>query len=148
MRLGAAANQRKNYTIRGRILKVSDSTNIAMPMRNLISILGAVAIAAWAYFGIQERLNIIETNYQLIQQPIERNSEFRIKWPRGLLGSLPADARQFDLITHHADQLLKIQERLDEGAHNAVNIQRLRDDMIEARENIEKLKDAIRNVTQ
>ena len=119
-----------------------------MPMRNLISILGAVAIAAWAYFGIQERLNIIETNYQLIQQPIARNSEFRIKGPRGLLGALPADSEQFMLIGHHSEQLVKIHQRLDEGAHNAVNIQRLRDDMIEARENIEKLKDAIRNVTQ
>ena len=75
-------------------MKVSDNTAISMPMRNLLSILGAVAIGVWSYFGIVERLNNIETNGKLMIADVEKNTEFRIKWPRGEMGSLPADAQQ------------------------------------------------------
>jgi hypothetical protein len=74
-------------------MKVSDNTAISMPMRNLLSILGAVAIGVWSYFGIVERLNNIETNGKLMIADVEKNTEFRIKWPRGEMGSLPADAQ-------------------------------------------------------
>ena len=113
-------------------------------MRNLISIVGAVAIGVWAYFGIVERLNNVETNYQLIATDIEKNTEFRIKWPRGELGSLPADSEQFMLIEHMAGQLEKIQAQMEDMKFNQVNIKRLQEDMQEARDSIEKLKDKVR----
>ena len=75
-------------------MKVSDNTAISMPMRNLLSILGAVAIGVWSYFGIVERLNNIETNGKLMIADVEKNTEFRIKWPRGEMGALPDDAKQ------------------------------------------------------
>jgi hypothetical protein len=125
-------------------MKISDQTSVSMPMRNLISIVGAVAVGVWAYFGIVERLNNIETNYQLIATDIEKNTEFRIKWPRGELGSLPADSEQFMLIEHMAGQLEKIQTQMEDMKFNQVNITRLQLDMEEARDNIEKLKDKIR----
>ena len=75
-------------------MKVSDNTAISMPMRNLLSILAAVGIGVYSYFGIIERLNNIETQGKLMQSDLTKNTEFRIKWPRGDLGSLPADAQQ------------------------------------------------------
>ena len=125
-------------------MKISDQTSVSMPMRNLISIVGAVAIGVWAYFGIVERLNNVETNYQLIATDIEKNTEFRIKWPRGELGSLPADSEQFMLIEHMAGQLEKIQAQMEDMKFNQVNIKRLQEDMQEARDSIEKLKDKVR----
>jgi len=123
---------------------ISDKSAIAMPIKNLIGIVGSVAVGVWAYFGIVERLNNLETNYKLIATDIEKNIEFRIKWPRGELGSLPADSEQFMLIEHMAGLLEKIQQRMEEMQYNAVNIKRLQEDVKEARENIEKLKDKVR----
>ena len=123
---------------------ISDKSAIAMPIKNLIGIVGSVAVGVWAYFGIVERLNNLETNYKLIATDIEKNIEFRIKWPRGELGSLPADSEQFMLIEHMAGLLEKIQQRMEEMQYNAVNIKRLHEDVKEARENIEKLKDKVR----
>ena len=125
-------------------MKVSDNTAISMPMRNLLSILAAVAVGVWAYFGIIERLNNIETNYKLMTSDLEKNTDFRIKWPRGELGSLPADSEQFMLIEHIAGQLEKVQEQLESGMHNKVNIEFLSKQMEKALEDIEKLKDKIR----
>ena len=79
-------------------MKISENTAVSMPMRNLISIIGAVAVGCWFGFGVIERLNVIETEIQLMQSDLEKNTEFRIKWPRGELGSLPADSEQFMLI--------------------------------------------------
>ena len=79
-------------------MKISDNTSVAMPMRNLISIVIAVAVGVWAYFGIIERINKLETSKQLMASDLEKNTEFRIKWPRGEMGSLPADSEQFMLI--------------------------------------------------
>ena len=115
-----------------------------MPMRNLLSILAAVAIGVWAYFGVIERLNNVETNYKLMSSDLEKNTDFRIKWPRGELGSLPADSEQFMLIEHIAGQLEKVQEQLEAGMHNKVNIEFLSKQMEKALEDIEKLKDKIR----
>jgi uncharacterized protein HemX len=123
---------------------VSDKTAISMPMRNLISILAAVGIGVYAFFGIQERLNNVETRNTLMEADLVKNTEFRIKWPRGELGSLPADSEQFMLIEHLSGQLTKIQAQVDSMMHNAVNIKRLQEDMLDARNNIEKLKDKLR----
>jgi|TARA_R110002020_G_scaffold348258_1_gene561888 succinate dehydrogenase/fumarate reductase flavoprotein subunit len=123
---------------------VSDKTAISMPMRNLISILAAVAVGVYAFFGIQERLNNVETRNTLMEADLVKNTEFRIKWPRGELGSLPADSEQFMLIEYMDGQLTKVQAQIESMMHNKVNIMRLQEDMKEARENIEKLKDKVR----
>ena len=125
-------------------MKISDSTSISMPARNLISIVAAVAVGVWAYFGIVERLNKIETSHMLMSSALDKAVEFSIKWPRGELGSLPADSEQFMLIEHMASMLDKIQKQMEDMKFNQVNIKRLQEDMIEARGNIEKLKDKIR----
>ena len=95
--------------------EISDNTNVAMPIRNMVSIIIAVAVATWAYFGIIERLNSIETEITLAQSDLEKNTEFRIKWPRGEMGSLPADAEQFMLIEHLAGQLEKLVQNIETG---------------------------------
>jgi len=123
---------------------VSDKTAISMPMRNLLSILAAVGIGVYAFFGIQEKLSNLQTVQTLMESDLVKNTEFRIKWPRGELGSLPADSEQFMLIEYMAGQMEKIQAQVDAMMHNAVNITRLQQDMQEARENIEKLKDKLR----
>ena len=125
-------------------MKVSDNTAISMPMRNLLSILAAVAVGVWAYFGVIERLNNVETNYKLVINDLEKNTDFRIKWPRGELGSLPADSEQFMLIEHMAGQMEKVQEQLEAGMHNKVNIEFLSKQVEKLLEDVEKLKDKIR----
>ena len=125
-------------------MKVSDNTAISMPMRNLLSILAAVAIGVWAYFGVIERLNNVETNFKLVSSDLEKNTDFRIKWPRGELGSLPADSEQFMLIEHMAGQMEKVQEQLEAGMHNKVNIEFLSKQVEKLLEDVERLKDKIR----
>ena len=138
-------------------MKISDQTSISMPMRNLLSILAAVGIGVWAYFGVIERLNKLETVTQLAEKDltqaeerlggdIEKNNEFRIKWPRGELGSPPADSEQFMLIEHIAGQLEKIQDRMEEMMNNGVNITRLQKDVEDLRSDVEKLKDGQRGL--
>ena len=94
---------------------LNDNTRFAMPVRNLISLIVAVAFGVWAYFGIIERLNKIETQIVLIDSDLVKNTEFRIKWPRGDLGSLPADSEQFMLIEHLAGEFEKLQELIETG---------------------------------
>ena len=125
-------------------MKLSDNTAISMPMRNLLSILAAVGVGVWAYFGVIERLNNVETNYKLVSSDLEKNTDFRIKWPRGELGSLPADSEQFMLIEHMAGQIEKIQEQLEAGMHNKVNIEFLSKQVEKLLEDVERLKDKIR----
>ena len=86
-----------------------------MPIRNLISLIASVAVGVWAYFGIIERLNRIETNNILMQADLIKNTEFRIKWPRGDLGSLPADAEQFMLIEHLSGEFDKLLSNIETG---------------------------------
>ena len=95
--------------------QLNDNTRFAMPVRNLISLVVAVAFGVWAYFGIIERLNKIETGMVLIDSDLVKNTEFRIKWPRGDLGSLPADSEQFMLIEHLAGEFEKLQDEIDTG---------------------------------
>ena len=125
-------------------MKVSDNTNIQLPLRNLISIIAGVAVAVWAYFGIIERLNTIETNGKLMIVDVEKNTEFRIKWPRGEMGSLPADSEQFLLIEDTIVDIEKLTTRVDEMMHNKVNIERLIKDVDKLTESLEMLKDKVR----
>jgi len=144
-------------------MKVSSETSVAMPMRNLISIVIAVGLGVWAYFGIVERLNKSETQIILIKEDIRseveridgaheslvsgdiaQNNEFRIKWPRGDLGSPPADSEQFMLIEFLSGQVESLQLQAKDRMNNQVNIERLQTDMDKALADIEKLKDKIR----
>ena len=96
-------------------IDVSDKTKFAMPVRHLISLIASVGVGVWAYFGIIERLNRIETNNILMQADLIKNTEFRIKWPRGDLGSLPADAEQFMLIEHLSGEFDKLLSNIETG---------------------------------
>ena len=96
-------------------IDVSDRTKFAMPVRNLISLIASVAVGVWAYFGIIERLNRIETEMILVNSDLVKNTEFRIKWPRGDLGSLPADAEQFMLIEHLSGEFDKLLSNIETG---------------------------------
>ena len=125
-------------------MKVSDNTAISMPMRNLLSILGAVAIGVWSYFGIIERLNNIETNGKLMISDVDKNTEFRIKWPRGEMGSLPADAQQDMLIEFMATQIEAMQEEMEGMMSNTVNIKRAQQDIEKLILDTEKLEDKVR----
>ena len=125
-------------------MKVSDSTNIQLPLRNLISIIAAVALGVWAYFGVIERLNTIETNGKLMIVDVEKNTEFRIKWPRGEMGSLPADSEQFLLIEDTIVDIEKLTSRVDDMMNNKVNIERLIKDVDKLTEALEILKDKVR----
>ena len=144
-------------------MKISDNTSVAMPMRNLITIIGAVGVGVWAYFGVIERLNQLETSKEIMLKDIEsqveridnditglvdgdiaQNNEFRIKWPRGDLGSPPADSEQYMLIEFLSGQVEAIQEQLQSMMNNKVNITRLQTDMEKALGDIEKIKDKIR----
>ena len=138
-------------------LDISDATAISMPMKNLLAIISAVAVGVWAYFGVLERITMLETKSQLSEKDlkqvtetlsadIEKNNEFRIKWPRGELGSPPADSEQFMLIEHIAGQLESIQESMEDMMNNGVNIKRLQEDVKILRDDVEKLKDSNRNI--
>ena len=138
-------------------MKISDSTAISMPMRNLISIIGAVAVGVWAYFGIVERLNKLETQSVLLEKDmnaederlhseVTKNTDFRIKYPRGELGQSSQDIEQFMLIEDLYKSVDRMQKHLDDMANNKVNIEFLKEQMEKAHENIEKLKDADRDI--
>ncbi len=125
-------------------MNLSDKTAISMPMRNLLSILAAVGIGVYAFFGIQERLNNVETRNTLMEADLVKNTEFRIKWPRGELGSLPADAQQDLLIEFMAQQLEGMQKDMESMMSNTVNIKRSQKDIERLLDDVEKLKDKIR----
>ena len=123
---------------------VSDKTAISMPMRNLLSILAAVGIGVYAFFGIQERLNNVETRNTLMEADLVKNTEFRIKWPRGELGALPADAQQDLLIEFMSSQVEGMQEKMESMMSNTVNIKRAQHDIERLLDDVEKLKDKLR----
>ena len=126
-------------------MRVSDNTAISMPMRNLFSILAAVAIGVWAYFGVIERINSIENDNVLMKKDLDQAVEFSIKWPRGELGSLPADSEQFLLIESLLGDVEYIQLEIKESRHNAVNIDRLQKDVDKILTQIDLLKDKVRS---
>ena len=125
-------------------MKISDNTSVSMPMRNLLSILGATALGVWAYFGVIERLNNIETQGKLMLSDVEKNTEFRIKWPRGEMGSLPSDSQQDLLLEFMASQLEAMQSEMEGMMSNSVNIKRAQTDIEKMLQDIEKLKDKVR----
>ena len=120
---------------------LSDNTVVATPLRNIISLIAAAAVGTWAYFGVIERLNQIETNITLMDTDLKENTEFRIKWPRGEMGSLPADSEQFMLIEHIAGQLEKLAEDIESGQAPYDQQQKLTLEFFEKR--ISKLEERI-----
>ena len=125
--------------------KLSENTEVALPLRNIISMVAAASLATCAYFGIIERLNQIETGITMMRSDVEHNTEFRIKWPRGEMGSLPADLEQYMLIEHLAGELEKLQVNIESGKAPFDQQQKLTLDFYEKRisnleQNIEKLR--------
>ena len=127
-------------------LDVSDNTAISMPVRNMLAIIGAVAIGVWSYFGITEQLNQHSTRLQLMENDLEKNTKFRIKWPRGEMGSLPADSEQFMLIEDLYKSVEKIEKNLEQNMTNKVNIEFLQKQVEKMLVDIEKLKDSDREI--
>ena len=125
-------------------LKLNQNTGINLPIGNLISIIGACLVAAWFGFSIIERVNLLEVDTKLIKKDLEGAVEFSIKWPRGELGSLPADSEQFLLIEDAIKDIEDIQEEIKESRHNAVNISRLQKDVDKILEQIDIIKDKVR----
>ena len=138
-------------------LDISDNTAISMPVRNMLAIIVAVAVGVWAYFGVLERITMLETKTVLaekdlnahverLENDLTKNTEFRIKWPRGEMGALPADGEQFMLIEDLYKSVEKIEKNLEQNMTNKVNIERLQKDVEKMLNDIEKLKDADREI--
>ena len=127
-------------------LNISEEARVQMPMKTVASLIAMVAIGTWAYFGIIETQNKLSTQVELMQKDLTENTEFRIKWPRGQLGSLPADSEQFMMIEDLYKTTDKLTEHIDSMALNKVNIEFLRKQMDKVLEDIEKLKDANREI--
>ena len=129
----------------GKPLKISEEAAVQMPFKTVASLITLVAIGTWAFFGIQEKLNQHSTQLKIMGKDSELNTEFRIKWPRGLLGSLPADSEQFMLIEELYKQTDKVQTRVDGMLHNEVNITALNKAVEKLQSDVEKLKDKQRS---
>ena len=127
-------------------LKISEEAKVQMPMKTVASLIAIVGIGVWGYFGIVEKLNQHSTTLQLYKSDLEKNTEFRIGWPRGTLGSLPADSEQFMLIEDLYKQVEKLQVQQEAGMHNKVNIEFLQKQVEKALEDIENLKDKARDM--
>lgn len=126
--------------------RVSENTEVSLPLRNMVSLIAGASIATWAYFGIVERLNNLETQQTMMKADLEMNTEFRIKWPRGEMGSLPADNEQFMLIEHVAQELEKLAEEIESGQAPFDQQQKLQIDfMLKRIENLEATHEKIRN---
>jgi hypothetical protein len=127
-------------------LKISEEQKVSMPMKTVASLISIVAIGVWGYFGIIETQNKLTTRLELMEKDLTENTEFRIKWPRGQLGSLPADSEQFMLIEDLYKQVEKLQATQEMNMTNKVNIQFLTKQMEKALIDIEKLKDSNREI--
>ena len=138
-------------------LDISDNTAISMPVRNMLAIIGAVAVGVWAYFGVLERITMLETKAQLsekdvnahverIENDLKKNTEFRIKWPRGEMGTLPADSEQYMLIEDLYGSVEKLEKHIDSMMNNKINIEFLQKQVEKMLNDIEKLKDADREI--
>ena len=128
------------------IMKISEESKIQMPFKTVLSLIAIVAVGTMSYFGVQEKINQHSTRLDLMEKDLELNTEFRIKWPRGQMGSLPADQEQFLLIESILKDIMKINKALETGMHNNVNISRLQKDMDKVQKDIEKLKDSNREM--
>ena len=127
-------------------LKISEEAAVQMPMKTVASLICMVAIGTWAYFGIIETQNKIQTTVELMSKDLVENTDFRIKWPRGQLGSLPADSEQFMMIEDLYKTTDKLNAHIESMALNKVNIEFLRKQMDKVLEDIEKLKDQNREM--
>ena len=138
-------------------IDISDNTAVSMPVRNMLAIIGAVAVGVWAYFGVLERITMLETKTVLAEKDlnghIERieteltaNSEFRIKWPRGEMGTLPADSEQYMLIEDLYGSVEKLEKHIENMMNNKINIEFLQKQVEKMLSDIEKLKDADREI--
>ena len=127
-------------------LNISEEAAVQMPMKTVASLIALVAIGTWAYFGLHESLNQAKTRLELMNADVEANTEFRIKWPRGQLGSLPADSEQFMMIEDLYKTTDKLNKHIESMALNKVNIEFLRGQMDKVLVDIEKLKDANREM--
>ena len=127
-------------------LKISEEAAVQMPMKTVASLIALVAIGTWAFFGIQEKLNSNPTKLELMQKDLIENTEFRIKWPRGQLGSLPADSEQFMMIEDLYKTTDKLNMHIESMALNKINIEFLTKQLEKALEDIEELKDSSRDM--
>ena len=127
-------------------MKLGPEQSVQMPMKTVISLIVMVALGTFGFFQIQEKLHQNSTKIEIMERDLVMNSEFRVKWPRGLLGSLPADSEQFMLIEELYKQVEKLQLAQEAGMHNTVNIDRLQKDVEKILHDIEKLKDASREM--
>ena len=127
-------------------LNISEEAAVQMPMKTVASLIAMVAIGTWAYFGIIETQNKISTTLELMEKDLVENTDFRIKWPRGQLGSLPADSEQFMLIEDLYKQVEKLQKAQEAGMHNKVNIEFLQKQVEKLVEDVEELKDSNREI--
>tara|TARA_R100000008_G_C3494357_1_gene120360 strand:- start:265 stop:648 length:384 start_codon:yes stop_codon:yes gene_type:complete len=120
-------------------MKVNDNTQISLPIRNLVAIIGAVAVGVWAYFGVIETLNKHSTTLELMSKDLEANSEFRIKYPRGELGQSSGEAELFMLVEHMAGLVEQLETEVKGMRNNAVNIEFLKSRTEKLTEDVEKL---------
>ena len=127
-------------------LNISEEAAVQMPMKTVASLIIIVALGTMGYFQIIERLNVADTRIQIMEKDLEENTEFRIKWPRGQLGSLPADSEQFMMIEDLYKTTDKLNAHIENMALNKVNIEFLRGQMDKVLVDIEKLKDANRDL--
>ena len=127
-------------------LKISESAAVQMPMKTVASLIVIVALGTMGYFQIVERINIADTKIKIMEQDVEQNTEFRIKWPRGQLGSLPADSEQFMMIEDLYKTTDKLNKHIESMALNKVNIEFLTKQMDKVLQDIEKLKDSNREM--
>ncbi len=127
-------------------LKISEEASVQMPMKTVASLIVLVAIGTWAYFGIIEKQNKMATQLELMSKDVENNSEFRIKWPRGQMGTLPADSEQYMMIEDLYKTTDRLNEHIESMALNKVNIEFLQKQVEKMVNDIEKLKDANREI--
>ena len=127
-------------------LKISDEAKVQMPMKTVVSLIALVAIGTWAYFGIIETQNRVTTQIEIMNKDLEMNTEFRIKWPRGMLGSLPADSEQYMMLEDLYKTTDRINKQIENMMHNKVNIEFLTKQMEKALTDIEELKDSNREI--
>ena len=130
----------------GKPLKISEEAAVQMPMKTVFSLIAMVAIGTWAYFGIIENQNRMSTQIEIMNKDLEMNTEFRIKWPRGMLGSLPADSEQYMMLEDLYKTTDRINKQIESMMHNKVNIDFLSKQMEKVLIDIEELKDSNREI--
>ena len=127
-------------------LKISESAAVQMPMKTVVSLIVIVALGTMGYFQIVERLNIADTKIKIMEKDLEENTEFRIKWPRGEMGSLPADSEQYMMLEDLYKTTDKINKHIESMMNNRINIEFLQGQMEKVLEDIEELKDKNRDM--